>query len=80
MSFSHGLILRLSFWQTFVVAKHYAQQAGEVISPNRELVALGLSNVFGSLFGAYPASGSLSRSKVNHDAGMMMRLNFCFHV
>jgi MFS superfamily sulfate permease-like transporter len=53
-----------------VVAKHYAQQSGETISPNRELVALGLANVVGSMFGAYPASGSLTRSKVNHESGM----------
>ena len=52
-----------------MVAKHYAQQNHESISPNRELIALGLANVFGSLFGAYPASGSLTRSKVNTESG-----------
>jgi MFS superfamily sulfate permease-like transporter len=64
-----SVLALLNFIETFVVAKHYAQQSGETISPNRELVALGFANVVGSLFGAYPASGSLTRSKVNHEAG-----------
>ena len=31
-------------------------------SPNRELVALGLANILGSMFGAFPTFASLPRS------------------
>lgn len=39
------------------------------VSPNRELVALGLANVFSSTLGAWPAYGSLPRSGVAKSAG-----------
>ena len=39
------------------------------VEPRRELAALGIANVAGSFFGAYPAAGSLSRSALALDAG-----------
>lgn len=39
--------------------------AGESSSANRELVAIGLSNLMGGLFGALPSFGGYGRSKVN---------------
>ncbi|KAJ1567373.1 Solute carrier 26 [Cladochytrium tenue] len=39
------------------------------MSPNRELVAIGAANVFGSVFGGWPAFGSLGRSAVNDASG-----------
>ncbi|RTE52712.1 sulfate permease [Arenibacter aquaticus] len=41
----------------------------ETISPNQELVALGLSNMIGSFFQAYPVTSSFSRSAINYEAG-----------
>uniref|UniRef100_A0A336M1R8 CSON010405 protein n=1 Tax=Culicoides sonorensis TaxID=179676 RepID=A0A336M1R8_CULSO len=43
---------------------------GSGIDPTRELVALSLSNVVGSLFQSYPVTGSFSRSAVNHASGV----------
>ncbi|MCD9597126.1 STAS domain-containing protein [Tenacibaculum maritimum] len=37
--------------------------------PNQELVALGLSNMIGSLFKAYPSTSSFSRSAINQESG-----------
>ena len=49
-------ILSVSLARTFAMKFEYK------IDPNQELVALGLANVCGACFAAYPASGSLSRS------------------
>ena len=39
------------------------------VSPNRELVAYGLSNFISSFFGTYPTFGSLARTSVADEAG-----------
>ncbi len=39
------------------------------IRPNQELVALGISNIVGSLFKAYPSASSFSRSAINAESG-----------
>lgn len=39
------------------------------IDPNRELIALGLGNIIGSLFKSFPATAGFSRSAVNESAG-----------
>ena len=46
-----------------------AKQDEYRISPNQELVALGLSNIVGSLFQSYPSTSSFSRSAINEEAG-----------
>jgi len=43
---------------------------GSGIDPTRELVALSLTNIFGSFFQSYPATGSFSRSAVNSASGV----------
>ncbi|KAJ1765783.1 hypothetical protein LPJ74_006204 [Coemansia sp. RSA 1843] len=54
--------------ESVIVAREYASRNHYAVSSNRELVALGMSNIVGSAFGAYPAFGSLSRSKLNDRA------------
>ena len=39
------------------------------VDTSQELLALGLSNVMGSLFHSYPVAGSFSRSAMNYSAG-----------
>ena len=39
------------------------------IDPNQELVALGMSNIGGSLFQSFPTTGGFSRTAVNNQAG-----------
>ncbi|KAJ3356533.1 Solute carrier 26 [Entophlyctis luteolus] len=63
------LISVIGFVESIVIAKTYATKYNYAISPNRELVAIGVANVAGSLFGGWPAFGSLSRSAVNDGAG-----------
>ncbi|XP_058825058.1 sodium-independent sulfate anion transporter [Topomyia yanbarensis] len=43
---------------------------GSGINPTKELVALSLSNIFGSFFSSIPVTGSFSRSAVNHASGV----------
>ena len=46
-----------------------AKQDKYRIHPNQELIALGLSNMVGSLFKAYPSASSFSRSAINQETG-----------
>lgn len=40
------------------------------INPNQELIAIGVTNTIGSVFGAYPATGSFSRSALKSKSGV----------
>jgi SulP family sulfate permease len=53
--------------QAVAIARAIAAKSGQMLDTNQEFVGQGLSNVVGSFFGAYPASGSLTRSGVNYD-------------
>lgn len=43
---------------------------GYKINPNQELIAIGVTNTVGSCFGAYPATGSFSRSALKSKSGV----------
>lgn len=51
------------------IARSLASRSGQVIDGNQEFVGQGLSNMFGSFFSAYVATGSFNRSGVNYAAG-----------
>jgi len=59
----------IGFMEAISIAKAMAAKTRQNLSPNRELIGQGLSNVVGSMFQAYPVSGSFSRSAVNINAG-----------
>ena len=40
------------------------------LDATQEMIALGVCNIMGSFFGAFPATGSFSRSAVNHNSGV----------
>lgn len=40
------------------------------INPNQELIAIGVTNTVGSCFGAYPATGSFSRTALKARSGV----------
>ncbi|KAJ1820377.1 hypothetical protein LPJ60_003242 [Coemansia sp. RSA 2675] len=61
--------------ESVIVAREYASRNHYAVSSNRELVALGVSNIIGSAFGSYPAFGSLSRSKLNDRAKATSQLS-----
>ena len=57
------MISVVGFLDSIVAAKQNAARFGHSISPNRELVALGVANVAGSFIpGTLPAYGSITRS------------------
>lgn len=70
------LIALLGFFESSVAAKSLGNGEGTPdaikgiqLSANRELVALGVANIVGSMFNALPAFGGYGRSKVNASTG-----------
>ena len=66
-----ALVLALiSFIETLSIGNSFAARHGYYrIKPNRELLALGVSKIAGSFFGAIPSSASFSRSAVVEESG-----------
>lgn len=60
----------IAFMEAISVAKAIEEKHKlNEVRPNQELIALGLSNVIGSLFQSYPTTGGFSRTAVNDQAG-----------
>ncbi|UPR03225.1 sulfate permease [Chloropicon primus] len=59
------------------IAKRLAAKNKYHLYPNQELRALGMSNLVGAGFSAYPATGSFSRSAVSNDTGCKTQLGGC---
>ena len=53
------------------IAKAMAAKTRQTLDADRELIGQGMGNIIGSMFQAYPASGSFSRSAVNFNAGAL---------
>lgn len=51
------------------IARSISVRSGQPIEGNQEFIGQGLSNIFGSFFSAYVATGSFNRSGANYDAG-----------
>ena len=51
------------------IARSISLKSGQPISGSQEFVGQGLSNILGSFFSAYVATGSFNRSGANYDAG-----------
>jgi high affinity sulfate transporter 1 len=62
-------IALMSFTESIAAARAFAAQGEPRPQPNRELVATGLANVAGGLFGAMPGGGGASQTAVNRRAG-----------
>src|SRR5690606_9746277 len=62
-------IALVAFMESISVGEVYAKKNKYHLRPDRELVALGLANSAGSLFGGYPVAGGFSRTSVNAQAG-----------
>ncbi|KAI9291923.1 sulfate permease [Neoconidiobolus thromboides FSU 785] len=52
------------------LCKAFARQSSYQVSSSQELFALGICNFFASFFGAFPATGSFSRSAVKSQSGV----------
>lgn len=52
------------------VAKSFSRANNYTINSNQEILAIGLSNLIGSFFGAYPSTGAFSRTAVMARSGV----------
>ena len=52
------------------ISKSFGRVNNYTISPSQELVAIGVSNLLGPFVGAYPATGSFSRTAIKSKAGV----------
>lgn len=59
----------IQFMTVASLSKSFARKHDYSTDPNRELLALGSSNVFGGIFQALPVSGSFSRSAIAEQTG-----------
>lgn len=64
-----GMIALIGYVESISVAKALAFRRREKIDPDRELLALGLTNLAGACVGAMPVAGGFARSMVNFEAG-----------
>ncbi len=63
-------LVMIGYLETISIGKSLeSQQDVYRIDPNQELIALGLSNIFGSFFKSYPSTSSFSRSAINAESG-----------
>jgi high affinity sulfate transporter 1 len=67
-------IALMSFTETIAAGRAFASTADPPIQPNQELLATGLANVGGALFGAMVAGGGTSQTAVNRSAGARTQL------
>ncbi|KAH8497161.1 hypothetical protein H0E87_019744 [Populus deltoides] len=63
------LITGVAILESVGIAKALAAKNGYELDSSQELFGLGLANILGSFFSAYPSTGSFSRSAVNNDSG-----------
>ncbi len=60
----------IAFMEAISVAKAVEEKHSDYeVDSNQELIALGTSNIVGSLFQSYPTTGGFSRTAVNDQAG-----------
>ncbi|KAM5341595.1 hypothetical protein ACJ41O_014626 [Fusarium nematophilum] len=52
------------------ISKSFGRVNNYVIDPSQELVAIGVTNLLGPFLGAYPATGSFSRTAIKAKAGV----------
>ena len=60
----------IAFMEAISIAKAIEDKnRTSFVKPDQELIALGLSNIVGSFFQTYPATGGFSRSAINDQSG-----------
>ncbi|MBF0178574.1 MAG: SulP family inorganic anion transporter [Magnetococcales bacterium] len=59
----------LALTEAISIARAMALRSGQTIDADQEFLAQGLSNLIGSFFSAYVATGSFNRSGLNYSAG-----------
>jgi SulP family sulfate permease len=69
MLFPSLIITMLALTEAVSISRAVATKSGQRIDGNQEFIGQGLSNLVGSFFSSYAASGSFNRSGVNYAAG-----------
>lgn len=69
MLFPALIITMLALTEAVSISRAIATKSGQHIDGNQEFIGQGLSNLIGSFFSSYAASGSFNRSGVNYAAG-----------
>jgi SulP family sulfate permease len=59
----------IQFMTVASLSKSFARKHGYTVNPNKELIAVGSSNVIGSLFQSLPVSSSFTRSAIAEQGG-----------
>lgn len=59
----------LALTEAVSIARSVALKSGQRVDGNQEFIGQGLSNIVGSFFSGYPASGSFNRTGLNYEAG-----------
>ena len=62
-------VAMLGLAEAVSIARSIATQSEQRIDSNQEFIGQGLSNIIGSFFSSYAASGSFTRTGVNYNAG-----------
>lgn len=71
----------VGYLEAISIGKALEDKSGEeTIKANQELIALGTSNMVGSLFQGYPVTASFSRSAISYDSGTKTNLSAIFSV
>lgn len=68
----------LALTEATAIAKAVARKRGDTLDGNQEFIGQGMANVAGSLFSAYPTSGSFNRSGLNVESGARTPLSAVF--
>jgi high affinity sulfate transporter 1 len=68
-------IALMSFIESFAAGKSFTQKGEPSVDANQELIALGLANMGGGFFQAYPGGGGTSQTAVNRQAGAKTQIS-----
>lgn len=76
-----GVALAIAFLASLentLMAKTLASRTGERADVNQDMFSVGMANLASAMGGGMPASGSLTRSMLNHDSGAATRFSSLF--
>jgi sulfate transporter 4 len=72
------LCVIVGFMESISIARQLAAKNGYTLDTNRELLGLGAADLLGSMFQAFPATGSFSRSAIKQSVGTRSILSGMF--
>lgn len=68
----------LASLENTLMAKNLASKTGDRVDVNQDMMAVGMANIATAFAGGMPASGSLTRSTLNHASGARTRFSSLF--